>query len=207
MFWSYPCAKHSLAVQQSNRKQRLGKSGMAHLHDVPLGLEAPLHAAGNAVIAHIYVGWGGGLRQSSSHFGSNPRASSCVLLSLMRRDMRRDIHIKHSAHAFTTKKKAASAGRAASVSDLQHCSVQWWLQLLTEHTHSVADVAVHPQQAGRRVVCQLLDELGIDVHRHSLLKAVLPIHVHYAGLNAACAARRVVQPAAVQVIFSSLSSY
>ena len=75
------------------------------------------------------------------------------------------------------------------------CAVM--MQLLTEQTHSIADVAIHPQQAGRRIVAQLLDQLSIDIYGHSLFKAVLPIHVHNTGLNATYAARRIVQPAAV----------
>ena len=77
------------------------------------------------------------------------------------------------------------------------------LQLFPEQTHSIADVAIHPQQAGRRVVGELLDELGIDVHRNSLLKAILPIHVHNTGLDATNAAWGIVQPAAVHVIVLS----
>ena len=74
-----PCAKHGDANQKLTWTQA-GEQRGAHLHDVPLGLKAPLHAAGNTVTAHSCGGRAGSLEQSSSLFVSNQRAGSCVLL-------------------------------------------------------------------------------------------------------------------------------
>ena len=104
----YVLKVQALCIRQPNDSQSQptgwGRKRVAHLHYVPLSLEAPLHAAGNAVTAHSCGGWTCSLEHSGSLFVGNARAGSCVLLRPMRKDMKG----VHNALGITDAEQAAA---------------------------------------------------------------------------------------------------